>query len=1491
MTFALFGSALPAIAQVRVPFTQRTSQYTPTQQVYHVKGDFNLMGNTNLTLQNYGVNTQNGNNTMRYVDVDSPDLLGASGVPTFNSSAATLTMSNENGAVPECSNIIYAGLYWTGRANNSNPGNLEFSVTHDGYTKTFDKRKIHLKGPSSPTYTEFTASSNAIYYPTNMDDWMYSAYAEVTDYVRTNGIGEYLAADIALVTGNGGGTGYYGGWGMVVVYENSMMNYRDITLFDGHAFVQAQIASFDIPVSGFNTIQGGPVGVKMGVIAGEGDKGIPEDYFKIQKLNTTNYMALSHSGNTDNNFFNSSIVTGGNARNPNLVNNTGLDISMFNIPNPNNTVIGNNQTSTTFRYGSAGDTYIIFAVAMAVDAYIPEAEGIVSAVSINGAPAGPGPYTAQPGQELEYKVQLRNRGTEAINNTKITIPVPYNTTYITGSAATNVFFTPGPTPNTVTYEPTEGANGSLNWNFGILPVATNPETLLAEMTFKFRITENCVLLANTSCANVVSVNGTLTGKGAITGVNITDAPLIRGYTTTGVCQGVTIPGPLCVAIDAAAYVNQNCSGTPQITAFVFCDAGETIPVTEISGGFPTGTLFYNQYPVTSSATQFTITNPFIATNGISTYFAVPPGNSGCYYQFTIAVSNSTAVPVPENDVYWVGATASPISATATIPTNTLYYYTSPDAPPQLSITPSTEEAGVTTYYVAEGPTPTCIGPLVPLTVTVYPYGQIIAPNNMILLGCGTAPLTQLVYSEVPVSISVAQFNGIGGTLNLNPTDCQYFISYSDVSEGICPLIITRTFLLTDSCGFSTTVTQTITIGNNTAPVFQPLPAPTTISCGATPTFHNAVAIDDCAGVSATTFVDVTTPGACPGSYSITRTWTAVDACGNVATASQTITVADTVAPVLVTPAQSIVITCSQGINTAISNWLSTNGGATATDNCSSVTWSNNFVPTSFDCSTPMPVIFTATDACGNITTTTATITSQDLLAPVAPAAPANINVACMSQVPEMIPLTAVDNCEGNIITMGNDVVTPGACANSYSIVRTWVFADACKNMSSVSQLINVSDQSAPVAPAPPANINIACISQVPAMISLTAVDNCEGNITVSGSDVVTAGTCANSFSIVRTWVFADACNNSTSISQLINVSDQSAPVFNQPVPLSVSVSCGNIPPAAILTATDNCNSSVPVNFIENTAAGICAGSSIITRSWTASDACGNQISHSQIITVSDNEGPQLVGTYDSEINITCEAVPNAPDLQFTDNCSTVASVNYTEVIGPEVNNSYQIIRTWVVADGCGNASNFVQTINVTESPEPVQVPGYAACNTDIGLTLDLNDLLPGTTPTGGTFTDVQQTGNLQGSVFSPNGLTVGNYVFSYEVISGLCPETVEITIAVDDDCFVAPACSILVHNAMSPNNDGQNEVFIIENIENTVCFPSNQIEIYNRWGVLVYETSQYNNNDRAFRGYSEGRVTVDKSSALPTGTYFYLLQYTTATGEVMKEDGYLYLSR
>ncbi|MCH2195388.1 gliding motility-associated C-terminal domain-containing protein [Kordia sp.] len=96
-----------------------------------------------------------------------------------------------------------------------------------------------------------------------------------------------------------------------------------------------------------------------------------------------------------------------------------------------------------------------------------------------------------------------------------------------------------------------------------------------------------------------------------------------------------------------------------------------------------------------------------------------------------------------------------------------------------------------------------------------------------------------------------------------------------------------------------------------------------------------------------------------------------------------------------------------------------------------------------------------------------------------------------------------------------------------------------------------------------------------------------------------------------------------------------------------------------------------------------------------------------------------------------------------------------------------------------------------------------------------------------------------------------------------------------------------IFNAVTPNGDGDNDVFTIRNIE---LFPDNQVRIYNRWGVLVYETKGYGQNGNYFTGISNGRVTIQKNKLLPVGTYYYVVDYV-ANGVNKSRAGYLYIQR
>ncbi|MFD1016574.1 DUF7507 domain-containing protein, partial [Winogradskyella rapida] len=94
-----------------------------------------------------------------------------------------------------------------------------------------------------------------------------------------------------------------------------------------------------------------------------------------------------------------------------------------------------------------------------------------------------------------------------------------------------------------------------------------------------------------------------------------------------------------------------------------------------------------------------------------------------------------------------------------------------------------------------------------------------------------------------------------------------------------------------------------------------------------------------------------------------------------------------------------------------------------------------------------------------------------------------------------------------------------------------------------------------------------------------------------------------------------------------------------------------------------------------------------------------------------------------------------------------------------------------------------------------------------------------------------------------------------------------------------------IFNAITPDGDGDNNFFRIVGIED---YPQNNLKIYNRWGVLIYEMDGYGINGKVFTGVSDGRGTINKDEELPTGTYYYILRRFVGR-ETITNQGYLYI--
>nr|WP_288977828.1 gliding motility-associated C-terminal domain-containing protein [uncultured Allomuricauda sp.] len=97
-----------------------------------------------------------------------------------------------------------------------------------------------------------------------------------------------------------------------------------------------------------------------------------------------------------------------------------------------------------------------------------------------------------------------------------------------------------------------------------------------------------------------------------------------------------------------------------------------------------------------------------------------------------------------------------------------------------------------------------------------------------------------------------------------------------------------------------------------------------------------------------------------------------------------------------------------------------------------------------------------------------------------------------------------------------------------------------------------------------------------------------------------------------------------------------------------------------------------------------------------------------------------------------------------------------------------------------------------------------------------------------------------------------------------------------------------VVNVITPNGDGVHDVLEIRGLSN---YPNNTVRIYNRWGVMVFQTKSYNTNGNVFDGTSQGRVTVDQDNKLPVGTYFYVIDYQDNGGSTKQLTGYIYINR
>ncbi|MEP7375825.1 MAG: hypothetical protein ABI675_20680 [Chitinophagaceae bacterium] len=305
--------------QVITPFTIRTQA---TQ-----KGGIRFVSNSSVTcsggtcaagrnaLPPAGTGTNNGF-TMVYIDADAD--------------GSTVMSSSDSLALPGCSEITWAGLYWGASS----------AVAMPNYSSRFNIKLKVNKG----AYQGLTSA------PANRQDYgaNYFAFTDVTAIVKAAGINaRFTIAD--LITDQGS-TNKYGGWTIVVMYKNDLQPMRNLIVFNGLANVTGASPIVDVPISGFLTPLSGPVTFDLGVIAYDGDRSSLGD--SLQFKGGASFLTVADAIHSANDMFNSTLSY--NAvltpyRLPSYNNTLGYDASIFVPNNAAKTYIGNGATSATIR--------------------------------------------------------------------------------------------------------------------------------------------------------------------------------------------------------------------------------------------------------------------------------------------------------------------------------------------------------------------------------------------------------------------------------------------------------------------------------------------------------------------------------------------------------------------------------------------------------------------------------------------------------------------------------------------------------------------------------------------------------------------------------------------------------------------------------------------------------------------------------------------------------------------------------------------------------------------------------------------------------------------------------------------------------------------------------------------------------------------------------------------------------------------------------------
>ncbi|MFN0214535.1 MAG: T9SS type A sorting domain-containing protein, partial [Saprospiraceae bacterium] len=361
--------------------------------------------------------------------------------------------------------------------------------------------------------------------------------------------------------------------------------------------------------------------------------------------------------------------------------------------------------------------------------------------------------------------------------------------------------------------------------------------------------------------------------------------------------------------------------------------------------------------------------------------------------------------------------------------------------------------------------------------------------------------------------------------------------------------------------------------------------------------------------------------------------------------------------------------------------------------------------TSAGCTRSQTRTYTATDGCGNTATCTQVFTwTEDTTPPTFTFCPAGLNLGCNpTGIPAAGNATATDACGTPTITSALGMITSTGCTRSQT--RTYTATDGCGNTATCREVFTwTEDITPPVFTVCPSGNDLGCNPNgLPAPGAATATDDCGTPGITSSTGSITSDGCLRYQT--RTYTATDGCGNTATCKQEFSWTEDLTPPTFTFCPQGSNLGCNpmaGVPSAGVATATDACSTPTISSTLGMITSMGCTRSQ--TRTYTATDGCGNTATCTQVFTWTEDTTPPVV-TCPLDVAVSCAGqVPavNIGSLNTIDNCSgSVTNTFVGDVISNQTcANRFIVSRTYRGTDACGNSGTCIQTIKVDDQTPP-----------------------------------------------------------------------------------------------------------------------------------------------------------------------------------------------